>query len=98
MGLSPEVKAVAHKLVHAPKTSMLQAIDCSKMDAYTLLKDAFSTLSANITAENATIYAHDAAVHLCLCFCVHLRHADLCLRRMPRMWAVAATVVWLAKA
>ncbi len=75
MGLSPEVKEVAQKLVHTPKSSMLQAVDCSKMDAYKLLQDAFSTLDANITAENATIHAHDAEVHLRLCFRVHLRHA-----------------------
>jgi hypothetical protein len=62
MGLSPEVKKVAHTLVHTPKTSMLQAVDCSKMDAYKLLQGAFETLSLNITAENATIHAHDAAL------------------------------------
>lgn len=77
MGLSPEVKKVAHTLVHTPKTSMLQAVDCSKMDAYKLLQGAFETLSLNITAENATIHAHDAAVRICLCFRVHLPRAPV---------------------
>ena len=72
--LSPSVKAVASKLAQAAPTSKL--VDCTKVEAYNVLKNAFATLKANITTENATIYAHDAMVslvHQCICSHVFLR-------------------------
>jgi hypothetical protein len=67
MGLSPELQAMAHKLVRTPKTSMLKAIDCKKKDSYEFLLSAFRALEARISSENATIFAEDAKVivHLC---------------------------------
>jgi hypothetical protein len=56
-GLPASVKAVASKLVQAAPTSKL--VDCTKIEAYDVLKNAFSTLNANLTSANATIHAED---------------------------------------
>jgi hypothetical protein len=66
MGLSPELQAIAHKLVRTPRASMLKAIDCKKKDSYEFLLSAFRALDARISSENATIFAQDAkvSVHL----------------------------------
>jgi hypothetical protein len=68
-GLSPELQAIAHKLVRTPRASMLKAIDCKKKDSYEFLLSAFRALDARISSENATLFEQDAkvSVHLCVC-------------------------------
>ena len=50
--------------LQAAPTSKL--VDCTKIEAYDVLKNAFSTLNANLTSANATIHAEDKKV------CVHM--------------------------
>ena len=78
MGLSPELQAIAHKLVRTPRASMLKAIDCKKKDSYEFLLSAFRALEARISSENATIFADDAKVivHLYVCLA-----SSVCLAR-----------------
>merc|ERR1719409_1414688 len=59
-GAPSAVKAVASQLANGAPTTKL--IDCGKIDAYKFLQDTFASLGANITAQNATIFAHDAAL------------------------------------
>merc|ERR1719389_1611937 len=59
-GAPSAVKAVASQLANGAPTSKL--VDCGKIDAYKFLQDTFASLGANITAQNATIFAHDAAL------------------------------------
>eukprot|EP00960_Hanusia_phi_P060128 764413-Hanusia_phi.AAC.6 len=56
--LGAEDKAIAFQLAAQPITSKL-AVDCAKKDSYDILKNAFTSLASNISAENATLYAKD---------------------------------------
>jgi hypothetical protein len=100
MGLSPELQAIAHKLVRTPRASMLKAIDCKKKDSYEFLLSAFRALEARISSENATIFAEDAKVivHLyvclastcvpCACACVGANVCHECAARqsIEKQW------------
>ena len=59
-GAPSAVKAVASQLANGAPTTKL--VDCGKIDAYKFLQNTFASLGANITAQNATIFAHDAAL------------------------------------
>ena len=94
MGLSPELQAIAHKLVRTPRASMLKAIDCKKKNSYEFLLSAFRALDARISSENATLFEQDAKVSVHLCVFCRLR---LCRARALALRRMSVSRVRLAK-
>ncbi|EKX45517.1 hypothetical protein GUITHDRAFT_139066 [Guillardia theta CCMP2712] len=62
MHLRAADKAIAFQLAAQPVTSKL-AVDCAKKDSYDILKNAFTGLATNISAENATLFAKDQELY-----------------------------------